>query len=100
VDDEAEGLKRSVEVRQKEVENLRAENETLRMRQFELLEANYGLSKDTEEAMEVINEAKEISKILGVRICVTSLKFPRTISFGRTRLCLDLGEQQGGISAA
>ena len=66
MDEETEGLKKSVEIRQKELEDLRAENETLRMRQFELLDANYGLTKDTEEAMEVINEAKEISKILSV----------------------------------
>ena len=66
MDEETEGLKKSVEIRQKELEDLRAENETLRMRQFELLDANYGLTKDTEEAMEVINEAKEISKMLSV----------------------------------
>jgi hypothetical protein len=66
VDDEAEAVKSLIESRQKILQDLRTENESLRMKHFHLIEKNYNLTRDTEEALEVIGDAKQISKMLSV----------------------------------
>ena len=64
LDEEAQKLKDLADSRAKELEIDLKENKILKIRNLELREENYNHIKDKEECLEIIEQAKEIAKIL------------------------------------
>ena len=66
VDEEGEHYKSLIESRKKYLQELELEHDTLKMKNFELLDENYSLTKNKEDALEILSEAKKISALLSV----------------------------------
>ncbi len=66
MDEEGQKYKELAESRKEIVAKLLEEQEQLRIRNFELMQANGDQVKYKEDAMEILERAKEISKILNV----------------------------------
>ena len=67
MDEEGQKYKELAESRKEIVAKLLEEQEQLRLRNFELMQENYDQVKYKEDAMEILERAKEISKMLNVR---------------------------------
>ena len=66
MDEEGQKYKELAESRKEIVAKLLEEQEQLRLRNFELMQENYDQVKYKEDAMEILERAKEISKMLNV----------------------------------
>jgi len=67
VDEEGQKYKELADSRKEIVVKLLDEQEQLRLRNFELMQENYDQVKYKEDAMEILERAKEIGKMLNVR---------------------------------
>lgn len=67
VDEEGQKYKELADSRKEIVIRLLDEQEQLRLRNFELMQENYDQVKYKEDAMEILERAKEIGKMLNVR---------------------------------
>ena len=66
MDEEGDHYKSLIESRKKYLQELELEHDTLKMKNFELLDENYSLTKNKEDALEILSEAKKISALLSV----------------------------------
>ncbi len=67
MDEEGQKYKELADSRKEIVVKLLDEQEQLRLRNFELMQENYDQVKYKEDAMEILERAKEIGKMLNVR---------------------------------
>jgi len=72
VDEEAQQFKDLADSRAKLLDVHNREYDALKIRNLELSEENYNLTKDRDECLEIIAQAKEIAKCLNVSCPVDS----------------------------